>query len=174
MATKLAFRWILANAAAWGLVGGLDLAENLRGWLLSGALVGMAQWLALRSMRLSPLWIAGTCLAWAAGLWTAAEYGHLWYVDFLQGGIVGGALAGVVQAWALRRRVRWPALWMPATICASALGLSLAQWIEGKVGGGWAFWAFGATAGLVMGAVPAPVLWWMVRKPPAGAAAGNR
>jgi hypothetical protein len=70
------------------------------------------------------------------------------------------------QAWAFRDRVRRPALWAPATISASILGLFLALETVDTV---WRWtgvdWAGGATAGVLMGAISAPVLWWMVRRP---------
>jgi hypothetical protein len=166
--TKLALRWILANTAAWCIAGGLGLPlfSAVTPRLVCGAMVGAAQWLALRGLGLSPLWIATTCLAWVTGQWFGlVPFGA---PDPYWGGGVGGALAGIVQARAFGSRHRGSALWIPTTILASILGWYGGIRIAVRFNGDWAFWAGGATAGVLMGAISAPVLWWMVRKPHSG------
>ena len=165
---RLLLRWIAWNTLAWSV--GIEMMVQVEGpwvWVVCGAIVGTAQWLALRQfLHLAPLWIAGTCFAWAVGIW--AGYAHAFLVlDPYWAGIVGGTLAGLAQSWFLWRRVSWPALWVPSTIVSSTLG-----WVAGTYVGLWVFdtrWdvaaylSGGAAGGAVIGAASAPLLLAIIR-----------
>jgi len=101
----LVFRWIAWNVLAWSAgIGTAALLQGLWGWIACGAIVGTAQWLALRGrLHLSPTWIAGTCAAWTVGIWAGDVHGFL-ILDPFWTGAVGGTLAGLVQAGILWRR----------------------------------------------------------------------
>jgi hypothetical protein len=166
---RLLYRWIAWNTLAWS--AGIETIAQVQSpwwmWIACGAIVGTAQWLALhRYLQLPPVWIAGTGLAWVAGIW--AGYAHSFFImDPYWVGLIGGSLAGFVQCWVLWRRVAWPALWVPSTIVSSTLG-----WVAGTYAGLWVFdsrWEFaayligGAVGGAVIGATSAPLLWAIVR-----------
>ena len=174
---RLLFRWIAWNTLAWSL--GIEITGRLEDflhlqsqgpwvWIACGAIVGTAQWLALREcLHVPPAWIAGTCLAWAVGIWAGYVHGFL-IMDPYWTGIGGGTLAGLVQSWILWRRVSLPALWVPSSIVSSTLG-----WLAGTYAGLWVFdtrWdvaaylAAGAAGGAVIGAASAPLLLVMIRQ----------
>jgi hypothetical protein len=120
--------------AAKTLVGPVaDLPAALLGGALTGAILGLAQWLGMRRSGPSPeAWIVATAVGFAIGLAVGAST-----VDFetttgalaVQGAICGTAI-GIAQAFVLRRRLgpiawAWPAalagLWaLGWTITASA------------------------------------------------------
>jgi hypothetical protein len=87
-------------------VGAVDsVGAALAGGLTAGAVVGAAQWLALR--RIVPwMWIAATSIGMAAGLTlgaTLVEYG-IGRVDLMLMGAVTGAVVGGLQAVVLARQ----------------------------------------------------------------------
>ena len=87
-------------------IGAVDsLGAALAGGLVAGAVVGAAQWLALR--RLVPwIWIAATSIGMAAGLTLGAalvDYG-IGRVDLMVMGAVTGAIVGGLQALVLARQ----------------------------------------------------------------------
>ena len=94
-------------------VGAVDsVGAALAGGLFAGAVVGAAQWLALR--RVVPwIWIAATSLGMAAGLTLGAalvDY-SIDRVDLMLMGAVTGALAGALQAVVLARQGISGAAW---------------------------------------------------------------
>ena len=172
MKKRLAFRWIAANTLAWTVATGAGLPfRGLWGWIACGAIVGTAQWLALRRhFRLSPAWIAGTCFAWTVGKWAGGAHSSLFVpTDPLWAGITGGTLAGVAQSCVLWRQASRPALWAPTTIVASTLGWVAGLYIGFRVwnwaGDLAACFAAGATLGAVIGAASALPLLMMLRHP---------
>ncbi len=170
----LAAGWIAANALAWAIAVGTELPfRGLWGWIACGAIVGTAQWLPLRGrLRSAPAWIAGTCCAWILGNWAGETHGFVLGppVDPLWAGSVGGALAGVVQSWYFWRRCSWPGVWAPCVAISSILGWSVGTWVgfavvDQRYSIAVAYWAGGASCGLVIGLVSAPVLLLMFRHP---------
>lgn len=183
---KIAFRWIAANTLAWTVAGGMALPLGGLGEKIAcGAIVGTAQWLALRGRVGAPLaWIAVTCIGWALGDWAGQIRGRAFTLtelsDLLTGSLpslmirftyraaaASGALVGAAQMWILWHRVSRPALWLPATAAGCLLG-----WLAGVRVGFWindlgwtsgAFWSGGAAIGIIAGAVSAPVLVMMLR-----------
>jgi hypothetical protein len=139
--STIALRWMptflgfpAGGLAAKTLVGPVDdLSAALLGGAVTGAILGLAQWLGMRRSGPSPeAWIVATALGFAIGLGAGASA-----VDFetttgalaLQGAICG-AVIGAVQAILLHRRLgslawAWPAflagLWaLGWTITATA------------------------------------------------------
>jgi hypothetical protein len=172
MKKRLAFWWIVANTLAW-TIGIWLVFPGLWAWIVCGAIVGTAQWLALhRSLRLSPWWIAGTCFAWTVGIWAGHPYVD-WFVNLdhpLWAGIAGGALAGLAQSCFLWRRASRPALWAPSTIVASTVGWLapgyLSSWFHFSISSmSVALYVGGAIIGAVIGAASAPQLLTMLRHP---------
>ena len=94
-------------------VGAVDsVGAAVAGGLVAGAVVGTAQWLALR--RLVPwIWIAATSTGMAAGLTLGAafvDYG-ISRADLMLMGAVTGAVAGGLQAVVLARQGISSAVW---------------------------------------------------------------
>jgi hypothetical protein len=68
--------------------------------LLAGAVIGAAQWLALRGDGIAPRWIAHTAVAMAAGsaVAAAATGAGTGAADLVVTGLIAGATVGVAQA----------------------------------------------------------------------------
>jgi hypothetical protein len=116
-------------------VGPVDsVGAALAGGLVAGAVVGAAQWLALR--RLVPwVWIAATSIGMAAGLTLGAalvDYG-ISRVDLMLMGAVSGAVVGGLQAlvlarhgisgaawWAVANPFAWVLAWLVSSYVISA------------------------------------------------------
>ena len=168
---KLAVWWIVANAAGWAATMGVFEALPYGFRPIACAIIGTAQWVVLRSrLRVSPWWMAATSLAWFGGLWAGAARADFFFgPDPSWAGGVGGALAGILQYWTLRRRASTPLLWLPVSIVASIAG-----WWAGEYVGvtayfnhlslSWSYIIGGAIGGTAIGALSAPVLIRMVRK----------
>jgi hypothetical protein len=87
--------------------------EALLGGLVSGAVLGLVQWLALRSiLGLSPYWIVATSLGMAVGLAVAwALFGSdIQIAPLLARAFITGLTVGVAQAVVLRKTFN-PLLW---------------------------------------------------------------
>jgi hypothetical protein len=173
MKKRLAFWWIASNALALTAAFGAGLPlRDLWGWTACGAILGTAQWLALRRhLRLSPAWIAATCFAWTVGNWAGCAHGGFFHIpDPFWAGIVGGTLAGVAQSWVLWRQVSRPALWAPTTLVGWTLGwvagVYIGYWVDARGGSELVtLFAAGAALGAVIGAASALPLSMMLRHP---------
>ena len=111
---RLRWAWPLAivigipigGYAANIIVGKIDsVGAALVGGLIAGAIIGAAQWLALRSL-VPWLWVAATSVGMAAGLTAGAalvDYG-IGRGDLALMGAVTGLAVGGVQAFLLARR----------------------------------------------------------------------
>ena len=127
--TFLAFP--LGGFLAWLLVGSLDgPLTAAAGGLLTGAVIGLGQWLALRPAGIGRHWIAYTAGAVAAGSAVAAaitgagtELGDLMLSGLVAGAAVGAAqgmlLAGaatsprmVVAGWTIVTAASWSLAWL--------------------------------------------------------------
>jgi hypothetical protein len=172
MEKRLVFQWIAWNVLGWSAaVGATSPLQGPWAWIACGAVIGIAQWLALRGrLHLSPAWIPATSAAWAVGIWAGEAHGFL-ILDPFWAGAVGGTFAGLAQSCFLWRRYAWSALWTPSTLAASTLG-----WVAGTYAGLWfvdrfsaltASFAGGAVGGAVIGAASAPLLLAMFRHPKA-------
>jgi hypothetical protein len=105
------------------IVGKIDsIGAALIGGVIAGAIVGAAQWLALR--RLVPrIWIAATSIGMAVGLTAGAalvDYG-ISRVDLALMGAVTGLVVGGLQAFLLARRGSGALWWLVVNPPAWAL-----------------------------------------------------
>jgi hypothetical protein len=113
-------------------VGAVDsVGAALAGGLIAGAVVGAAQWLALR--RVVPwIWIAATSIGMAAGLSLGAalvDYG-IDRVDLMLMGAVTGAVVGGLQAVVLTgQRIFGAAWWAVANPPAWALAWLVSSYV---------------------------------------------
>jgi hypothetical protein len=124
--TKVALRWMptflgfpAGGLAAKLIVGRVDdLTPAIVGGALSGAILGVVQWIGLRRSGPSPeLWTLATAAGFAVGLGVgAAAVGYDTDLGSLATqGAICGAVIGVAQAAVLYRRLgrivlAWPAL----------------------------------------------------------------
>ena len=114
------------------VVDGVDsVAAALAGGLITGVIIGFAQWFALRRW-VSGTWILATIAGMAAGLMAGAalvDYG-VERGDLLLMGAVTGAGVGVAQALVLaRRRIRGAIWWAVANPPAWALGWYVSSYV---------------------------------------------
>jgi hypothetical protein len=114
------------------IVGPVDsVGAALAGGLIAGAVIGGAQWFALR--RLVPwIWIAATSIGMAVGLTVGAalvDYG-IGRGDLMLMGAVTGAGVGGAQAFVLaRQRISGAALWAAVNPPAWALGWLVTSYV---------------------------------------------
>ena len=149
-------------------IGGLlaDLAVNgvdsvgtaLLGGLITGAIIGAAEWFAMRRW-VSWLWIPATTIGMAAGLTAGAalvDYG-IGRGDIVLMGAVTGVGVGVVQALVLARHgISGAFWWAVANPPAWALGWLVTSYVISRnVKEQWTI--FGASGAIVFG-----LLTWLV------------
>jgi len=165
---KITFVWIglslvafpLAGLVGWSIGGHVDgVGPALLGGALTGAGVGLVQWLFLkRDLGVSLLWIPATAAALAVGLTAGAAV-----VDYettaaslaIMGAISGGAV-GVAQGLLLRDHfslwhvwaLAMPALWALGWVVTNAGGIDVAN--QFTVFGAYGSIVFGILAGLLM------------------------
>jgi hypothetical protein len=163
VATLLAFP--IAGLAARAVAGPVDevWTATLAG-AVSGAVIGAAQWLALRRVGLDARWIVATAVGLAVGLglgFAIFDYGDtvgdMWIV-----GLASGLGIGLAQWWLLRGAMgslAW--LWIPASAAAWALGWTVTTAIGVDPDDRWANPGLSgaATITILLGAV----LWALVR-----------
>jgi hypothetical protein len=118
---------LLANVIA----GRIDsVGAAIAGGLIAGAVIGTAQWLALRP-RVEWLWIAATSAGMAVGLTVGAaivDYG-ISRGDLALMGAVTGAGVGALQAVVLARRVPGAVWWALANPPAWAVAWLVTSWV---------------------------------------------
>ena len=93
------------------IVGSLhDPASAAAGGLLAGAIIGGAQWLALRSLGMTRRWVGYTAAAMAAGsaISVAVTDAGTDRADVMLAGLITGGLVGAAQSTLLPRAA---ALW---------------------------------------------------------------
>jgi hypothetical protein len=117
------------------VVGPVDsVGAALAGGLIAGAVIGAAQWLALRGF-VSWIWIAATSIGMAGGLAVGAalvDYG-ITRGNLVVMGTVTGALVGGLQAVVLaRRRIPGAVWWAVANPPAWALGWLVTSYVITK------------------------------------------
>jgi hypothetical protein len=121
--TFLAFP--LAGLLTIATVGSLtSVAEGLLAGALAGAVVGGAQWLALRSSGIGRAWWLATVVAASAGtaLAVAVTGAGTSGGDLLVRGVVTGAAIGLAQGLVVRRSALAVAGWTLVTSTAWGLG----------------------------------------------------
>jgi hypothetical protein len=107
------------------IVGPLnDPVSAAAGGLLAGAIIGGAQWLALRSRGMKRRWVGYTSAAMAAGsaLGATITGAGTEVADVMLWGLVTGAAVGAVQSALLARRPRVSVAWTAVTAAGWSLG----------------------------------------------------
>ena len=159
---KLVFSWIglalaafpLAGYAGWGVSGHIDaVGPALIGGAITGAGIGLVQWLFLRKdLGMSPIpWIAATSVALAGGLAIgAAVVGYETTAGQLAiMGAISGAPVGIAQGILLRSRFSLWHAWMVAMPLMFAIGWVVTESAGIDVAN--QFTVFGASGSIVFG-----------------------
>ena len=140
LARPLIWAWPLAVLVGFPIgglianvvVGPIDsVGAALVGGLLAGAVIGAAQWLALRPV-VPWLWVAATSVGMAVGLTLGAAFVNYETerVDLVVMGAVTGAVVGVLQALVLaRQHVAGATLWAVASPLVWALAWLVASYV---------------------------------------------
>lgn len=141
------------------VVDGVDsVGAALVGGLIAGAVIGAAEWFALRE-RVSWLWIPATIVGMAVGLVAGAalvDYG-IERGDLALMGVVNGLAVGVMQALVLaRHRIPSAFWWAVANPPAWALGWFVSSYVISR-NIDERFPIFGASGAIVFG-----VLTWLL------------
>ena len=160
--TKLVFTWIglalaafpLAGYAGWGVSGHIDaVGPALIGGAITGAGVGLVQWLFLRKdLGMSALpWIAATGVALAGGLAVGAAVVtyEVTADDLAIMGAITGVPVGVAQGFLLRDKFSLWHVWMLAMPVMFALAWVTSESIGVDVSN--QFTVFGASGCIVFG-----------------------
>lgn len=117
---------------ASAVVGPVDSAgAALAGGLIAGAVIGAAQWLALRQIVPS-VWIAATSVGMALGLALGAalvDYGIARGDLMLMGAVTGAGVGGMQAILLARRRVAGAAWWAAANPPAWALAWLVSSYV---------------------------------------------
>lgn len=148
------------------VVNGVDsLGAALAGGLIVGAVIGAAEWFAIRQ-RVSWLWIPATIAGMAVGLVAGAAlvgYGT-GRGDLALMGAVNGAAVGTMQALVLaRHRIRGALWWAIANPPAWALGWFVSSYVISR-NIDERFPIFGASGALVFGLLTGLVLVNLFRR----------
>jgi hypothetical protein len=159
---KIVFSWIglalvafpLAGYAGWGVGGHVDgVGPALIGGAITGAGIGLVQWLFLRrDLGMSPTqWIVATSVALAAGLAIgAAVVGYETAPsDLAIMGAISGAAVGIAQGILLRNRFSLWHVWMVAMPVMYAIGWLVTESLGIDVAN--QFTVFGASGSIVFG-----------------------
>ena len=156
----------IGGYAANLIVGAVDsVGAAIAGGLIAGAVVGVAQWLALKRF-ISWLWIAATCLGMGVGLAVGAalvEYGVDRGELMLMGAVTGSAV-GALQALVLvRQRFAGAAWWIAANPPVWALAWLVSSYvISANIDE--RFTNFGASGVVLYALATGPLLAWMFRR----------
>jgi len=150
------------------VVDGVDsVGAALAGGLIVGAIIGAAEWFALRQW-VSWLWIPSTIAGMAAGLVAGAalvDYG-IGRGDLALMGAVNGLAVGVMQALVLaRHRIRGAFWWAVANPPAWALGWFVSSYVISR-NIDERFPIFGASGALVFGLLTWLLLAALIRAVP--------
>lgn len=148
------------------VVNGVDsLGAALAGGLIVGAVIGAAEWFAIRQ-RVSWLWIPATIAGMAVGLVAGAAlvgYGT-GRGDLALMGAVNGAAVGTMQALVLaRHRIRGALWWAIANPPAWALGWFVSSYVISR-NIDERFPIFGASGALVFGLLTGLILVNLFRR----------
>jgi len=167
-------RWLLATFLGW--VGGIILAivlsylivnifypkeTNLIVGLVLGAVVGFAQMIAARRIvALTFRWVWGAAVGMGIPLLVAVIIDEIWFsaseasdMMLVLVAVLGGAVAGFLQAPALRRHTPMAQWWVLASVVSWGLA-----WLISAVIGEAGF----MLGGLVFGALSGAFLVWIV------------
>jgi len=142
--------------------------------LLSGGLLGTAQWLVLRTrLTWAMTWILATAVGVALGvpIVTGIRLTALGDVPESQAplllGLLFGAMAGVCQWFVLRKR-SWSGLWVLTTALATAAAIPLAQRVASIPLFSPLAWLSNGVVYLTPAAISGAALVWLLKPPRAG------
>ncbi|MBI3971838.1 MAG: hypothetical protein HY332_11165 [Chloroflexi bacterium] len=140
-------------------VGSIEGPLTAAAGAIGGAVIGAAQWLALRPRGIGPRWAVSTAVAMAAGsaLATALTGARTEVQALMLSGLVTGALVGGAQAATIRRGPLRAAAWTGVVSLAWSLGW-LTTWSAGiDVERG--YLVFGASGAIVATLLTSVALW---------------
>ena len=148
------------------VVGPVDsVAAALAGGLIAGAVIGAAQWFALRQAVSWP-WIAATSLGMAAGLAVGAavvDYGISRGDLMLMGALTGAGVGGLQALVLAQQRISGAAWWAVANPPAWALAWLVSSYVlSSNVDE--QFTNFGASGALLYALSTGLLLAWMFRR----------
>lgn len=171
IATLLAYP--LAGLAARAVAGPVDSVWRAAvAGAIGGAVIGAAQWLALRGVGIDVRWIAATAVGLAIGLGIAVaafEYGTT-VGDLAIIGAVSGLGIGLAQWFLLRDLFDGASfVWIPATAAFWALGWTVTTAIGVDPEQRWAVPGLSGAATLTV--LSAGLLWVLARAGPASGSA---
>lgn len=154
----------LGGLAATQLLGRIDTAPaGLLGGLIAGAVVGLAQMLALRLvLPVDWRWIVATAvgLSVGVGLSVALIGGETTLEAFLLRAPITGFVLSAAQWLVLRQHVRRAFWWIPAVMVIYTVAWFVtAQVIGTSLQAG--FVVFGASGALVYQFLTGGLLWWL-------------
>jgi len=148
------------------IVGPTDsVPAALAGGLLAGAVIGAAQWLALRPL-VPWIWAAATSVGMAVGLAAGAafvDYGSSRRDVVVIGAVTGLAVGGLQAVVLARQRVPGAAWWAAANPLAWALGWLVTSYVITK-NVEERFTNFGASGALLFAVLTGLLLAWLVRR----------
>lgn len=156
----------IGGAIANLIVGAVDsVGAAFAGGLIAGAVIGAAQWLALRRV-VSWVWIAATSIAMAAGLTLGAalvDYGISRGELIVMGAVTGAAVGGVQALVLSRQHIFGAAWWAIANPPAWAFAWFVSSYvISANIDE--RFTNFGASGCLVYALLTGLLLAWMFRR----------
>jgi hypothetical protein len=148
------------------IVGRVDsIGAALAGGLLAGAVIGAAQWLALRPL-VPWIWAAATSVGMAVGLAAGAalvDYGSSRSDVVVMGAVTGLAVGGLQAIVFARQRVSGSAWWAVVNPPAWALGWLVTSYVITK-NVEEQFTNFGASGALLFAVLTGLLLAWLVRR----------
>jgi hypothetical protein len=154
----------LGGLAATALVGGVTTpADGILGGLATGAVIGLAQWLALRRrLALTPWWIAATAAGMGAGLGLGiALLGtDTTGITLPLRGLVTGAGIGIAQFALLRGSTARAFVWPLVVACGWAIGWLVTRAVGVDLTANWS--VFGAAGALTFQLLTGLALAWLL------------
>lgn len=163
----------LGGLAGLGLVGGVTgVPQAILGGAATGAVIGAAQWLALRRrLPLTPRWIAATAVGMAAGMaLSVALLGTATAGASLPlRGLITGAGIGLAQYLALRGLTARAPVWAVVVALGWAIGWSVTRAVGVDLAPN--FTVFGSTGAWAFQLLTGLTLAWILRadaSPPSG------
>jgi hypothetical protein len=157
----------LGGLAASALVGGVTTPlDGVIGGAATGAVIGLAQWLALRRrVALTPWWIAATAAGMSAGLGLGIALlgADTIGITLPLRGLVTGAGIGIAQFALLRGSTARAWVWPLAVACGWAIGWPMTRAAGVDLTANWS--VFGAAGALTFQLLTGLALAWML--PPA-------
>jgi len=165
MVTFLGFP--IGGGVAYLLVRSMEgIAKPTIGGLVTGLVLGVAQWIVLRQvMALSGWWIVATGIGLAAGLALSVALSgtSIDLPPLIVRAVLTGCLLGIAQWLLLRRHVAAAGLWIVVVTIGWALGWTVTRAAGVDLSRGWL--VFGASGALAFAALTGFALLYLLRHP---------